>query len=189
VPTAAAPAARAAFLATCLTFGRSVFFVVLRLFVLFAFLVFDVVRARFNEDLAFVRLTLFFMILPPHNERPVAGPNLNTSGVPDFHLYPAVITVFFCPILPPPASGPTRRDGPQRQPACPIIAMGSSRSRPCSGCHPARSTSPRREYGRTRAACNEIRCAQLGSALAGKPADQDRIADRHLGDRLWRAVR
>jgi hypothetical protein len=80
VPTAAAPAARAAFLATCLTFGRSVFFVVLRLFVLFAFLVFDVVRARFNEDLAFVRLTLFFMILPPHNERPVAGPNLNTSG-------------------------------------------------------------------------------------------------------------
>jgi hypothetical protein len=40
---------RAAFLATSLTFGRSVFFIVLRLFVLFAFLVFDVVRARLGE--------------------------------------------------------------------------------------------------------------------------------------------
>jgi len=53
VPIAATPAAIAAFFAARLTFGRRVFFVVLRLVVLFAFLVFDLVRARFNEDLAF----------------------------------------------------------------------------------------------------------------------------------------
>jgi hypothetical protein len=97
---AAAPAARAAFLATCLTFGRSVFFVVLRLFVLFAFLVFDLVRARFNEDLAFedlafVRLTLFFMIPPSTYVRPIAGPNLNTSGRAQLPFVSGSITVSF----------------------------------------------------------------------------------------------
>lgn len=64
---AAAPAASAAFLATRLTFGRSLFFVVLRLVARFVFPVFDLVRARLNEDLAFVRLPLFFMIpASPH---------------------------------------------------------------------------------------------------------------------------
>jgi hypothetical protein len=97
VPMAAAPAARAAFLATRLTFGRSVFFVVLRLFVLFAFLVFDLVRVRFNEDLAFVRLILFFMLPPSTYVRLIAGPNLNTSGRAELPSSPAVITVFFWP--------------------------------------------------------------------------------------------
>jgi hypothetical protein len=59
---AAAPAASAAFLATCLTFGISLFLVVLRPFVRFGFPVFDLERARFNDDLALVRLLLFFMI-------------------------------------------------------------------------------------------------------------------------------
>jgi hypothetical protein len=75
VPIAATPAARAAFLATCLAFGRRaflvlpvlfplvVFLLVAGLFALFAFLVFDLVLARFNEDLAFARLALF--MLPP----------------------------------------------------------------------------------------------------------------------------
>jgi hypothetical protein len=73
VPIAATPAARAAFLATRLAFGRRaffvvpvlvalvVFFLVAGLFALFAFLVFDLVFARLNEDLALARLTLFFM--------------------------------------------------------------------------------------------------------------------------------
>jgi hypothetical protein len=69
VPIAAAPAARAAFLATRLAFGRNVFFA---LVVLLDFdLVrprfnedLDLVRPRFNEDLDLVRLTLFFMIPP-----------------------------------------------------------------------------------------------------------------------------
>jgi hypothetical protein len=69
VPIAAAPAARAAFLATRLAFGRNVFFA---LVVLFDFdLVrsrfnedLDLVRPRFNEDLDLVRLTLFFIIPP-----------------------------------------------------------------------------------------------------------------------------
>jgi hypothetical protein len=77
---AAAPAARAAFLATCLTFGRSAFFVVLWLFVRFVFPVFNLVRARFNEDLAFVRLPLFFMIPASTWERPLSGLNINISG-------------------------------------------------------------------------------------------------------------
>jgi hypothetical protein len=64
VLTAATPAATAAFLATRLTFGRSVFFVFVGLFALVVFLVFDLLRARFSNDLAFVRLTLFFMIPP-----------------------------------------------------------------------------------------------------------------------------
>jgi len=75
VPIAATPAARAAFLATCLAFGRRAFFVLPVLFplvvfllvagrfALFDFLVFDLVFARFNEDLAFARLALF--MLPP----------------------------------------------------------------------------------------------------------------------------
>jgi hypothetical protein len=62
VPIAAAPAARAAFLATRLTFGSRVFFVFASVLAFVVFLVFDLVRARFEADLAFVRLTLFFMI-------------------------------------------------------------------------------------------------------------------------------
>jgi len=59
---AAAPAARAAFLATRLTFGSRVFFVFAGVLAFVVFLVFDLVRARFEADLAFVRLTLFFTI-------------------------------------------------------------------------------------------------------------------------------
>ena len=80
MPIAAAPAARAAFFATRLAFGRNAF---LALVVLFDFdLVrprcdedFDLVRPRFDEDLDLVglrfdedldlvRLTLFFIIPP-----------------------------------------------------------------------------------------------------------------------------
>jgi hypothetical protein len=74
-----------------LTFGRRAFFVfegvfapvvfffVLGLFALVVFLVFDLVRARFNEDLALARLTLFFMIFLPFGGRP----DLNRHGVPN----------------------------------------------------------------------------------------------------------
>jgi hypothetical protein len=62
VPIAAIPAARAAFLATRWTFGSRVFFVFAGVLAFVVFLVFDLVRARFEADLAFVRLTLFFMI-------------------------------------------------------------------------------------------------------------------------------
>jgi hypothetical protein len=59
---AATPAARAAFLATRLTFGSRVFFVFADVLAFVVFLVFDLVRARFDADLTFMRLTLFFMI-------------------------------------------------------------------------------------------------------------------------------
>lgn len=62
MPIAATPAASAAFFATRLTFGRILFFVVLAVFVLVVLLGFDLVRARVAEDLALVRLTLFFMV-------------------------------------------------------------------------------------------------------------------------------
>jgi hypothetical protein len=62
VPIAATPAASAAFFATRLTFGRTLFFVALAAFVLVVLLGFDFVRARVDEDLALVRLTLFFMV-------------------------------------------------------------------------------------------------------------------------------
>ena len=77
MPIAATPAARAAFLATRPTFGRRaffavpdrfalvVFFFVPDLFARVVFLVFDLVLARFNEDLALVRLTLLFMNFLP----------------------------------------------------------------------------------------------------------------------------
>jgi hypothetical protein len=84
VLTAATPAATAAFLATRLTFGRRVFFVFVGLFALVVFLVFDLLRARFSNDLAFVRLTLFFMI-PPVASKWLAQlwrrPNFNSPGV------------------------------------------------------------------------------------------------------------
>jgi hypothetical protein len=61
---AATPAARAAFLATRLTFGSRVFFAFAGVFAFVVFLVFDLARARFDADLALVRLTRFFMIPP-----------------------------------------------------------------------------------------------------------------------------
>ena len=76
-PIAATPAARAAFLAARPTFGRRaffavpdrfalvVFFFVPDLFARVVFLVFDLVLARFNEDLALVPLTLLFMNFLP----------------------------------------------------------------------------------------------------------------------------
>jgi hypothetical protein len=86
---AAAPAARAAFLATRLTFGSRVFFVFAGVLAFVVFLVFDLVRARFEADLAFVRLTLFFTIpsLGSNRWRSAlnGGPNLNAPAVPKFH--------------------------------------------------------------------------------------------------------
>jgi hypothetical protein len=55
VPIAATPAARAAFFAVRLSFGRRVFFDAAPL----ALVVFGLERARFDVDLAFARLTLF----------------------------------------------------------------------------------------------------------------------------------
>jgi hypothetical protein len=71
VPIAAAPAARAAFFATRLAFGSNVFVALVVLLDFDVLLNFDLVRRRFNEDLALVRprfdedldlvrLTLFF---------------------------------------------------------------------------------------------------------------------------------
>jgi hypothetical protein len=81
---AAAPAARAAFLATRLTFGSRVFFVFAGVLAFVVFLVFDLVRARFEADLAFVRLTLFFTIpsLGSNRWRSAlnGGPNLNAPS-------------------------------------------------------------------------------------------------------------
>jgi hypothetical protein len=88
---AATPAARAAFLATCLAFGSRVFFAFAGVlaFAFVVFLVFDLARARFDVDLAFVRLTLFFIIPPlaPNSWGPplMAGPNLNSPQGPEFH--------------------------------------------------------------------------------------------------------
>jgi hypothetical protein len=56
---AATPAARAAFLATRLTFGSKVFFAFAGVFDFIVFLIFELARARFDADLAFVRLTRF----------------------------------------------------------------------------------------------------------------------------------
>jgi hypothetical protein len=61
VPIAATPAATAAFFAVRLSFGRRVLFDAAPL----ALLVFGLERARFAVDLAFVRLTLFVILLPP----------------------------------------------------------------------------------------------------------------------------
>jgi hypothetical protein len=83
-PIAATPAARAAFLATRPTFGRRAFFAVPDRFALVVFsfvsdlfapvvfLVFDLVLARFNEDLALVRLTLLFMHFLPIGGQPAS---------------------------------------------------------------------------------------------------------------------
>jgi hypothetical protein len=67
VPIAAAPAARAAFFATRLTFGRNVFFALVVVLLDFDLVRprfnedFDLVRPRFDEDLDLARLTLFFI--------------------------------------------------------------------------------------------------------------------------------
>jgi len=85
---AAAPAARAAFLATRLTFGSRVFFVFAGVLAFVVFLVFDLVRARSEADLAFVRLTFsrsFPSALIGGGPRLMAARNLNAPAVPKFH--------------------------------------------------------------------------------------------------------
>ena len=69
VPTAAKPAATAAFFATCVSFAPAleteVFFFDFTAFLVFAvFLVFALAAARFAEDLDLVRLVAFFMFSP-----------------------------------------------------------------------------------------------------------------------------
>jgi hypothetical protein len=61
--------------------------VALALFAAVVLLAFDLVGARFDEDLAGARLTLFFMLLFLHTDEPIAGPNINGPGASKFHLH------------------------------------------------------------------------------------------------------
>jgi hypothetical protein len=65
---------RRAFFAVSGLFALVVFFFVCDLFALVVFLGFDLIRLRFNEDLALARLTLFFM----NSSHLAAGLNLNS---------------------------------------------------------------------------------------------------------------